>query len=70
MNNKYQLVKQKIEDLKSEIEYHNNLYYNEDKNEISDLEFDKKLRYLIELEKKYPEFKTSDSPSERVGGKI
>ena len=42
MNNKYQLVKQKIEDLKSEIEYHNNLYYNEDKNEISDLEFDKK----------------------------
>ena len=70
MNNKYQLVKQKIEDLKSEIEYHNNLYYNEDKNEISDLEFDKKLSYLIELEKKYPEFKTSDSPSERVGGKI
>ena len=40
MNIKYQLVKQKIEDLKSEIEYHNNLYYNEDKNEISDLEFD------------------------------
>ena len=70
MNNKYQLVNQKIEDLKSEIEYHNNLYYNEDKNEISDLEFDKKLSYLIELEKKYPEFKTSDSPSERVGGKI
>ena len=30
----------------------------------------KKLSYLIELEKKYPEFKTSDSPSERVGGKI
>ena len=70
MNNKYPIVKQKIEDLKSEIEYHNNLYYNEDKNEISDLEFDKKLSYLIELEKKYPEFKTSDSPSERVGGKI
>ncbi len=70
MNNKYPLVKQKIEDLKSEIEYHNNLYYNEDKNEISDLEFDKKLTYLIELEKKYPEFKTSDSPSQRVGGKI
>ena len=55
MNNKYPIVKQKIEDLKSEIEYHNNLYYNEDKNEISDLEFDKKLTYLIELEKhKYP----------------
>ena len=70
MNNKYPLVKQKIEDLKSEIEYHNNLYYNEDKNEISDLEFDKKLTYLIELEKKYPEFKTSDSPSQRVGGMI
>ena len=70
MNNKYPIVKQKIEDLKSEIEYHNNLYYNEDKNEISDLEFDKKLTYLIELEKKYPEFKTSDSPSQRVGGKI
>ena len=70
MNNKDQIVKQKIEDLKSEIEYHNNLYYNEDINEISDLEFDKKLSCLIELEKKYPEFKTNDSPSQRVGGTI
>ena len=70
MNSKDQLIKQKIEDLKSEIEYHNNLYYNEDINEISDLEFDKKLSYLIELEKKYPEFKTNDSPSQRVGGTI
>ena len=70
MNSKDPLIKQKIEDLKSEIEYHNNLYYNEDINEISDLEFDKKLSYLIELEKKYPEFKTNDSPSQRVGGTI
>ena len=70
MNSKDQIVKQKIEDLKSEIEYHNNLYYNEDINEITDLEFDKKLSSLIELEKKYPEFKTNDSPSQRVGGTI
>ena len=70
MNSKDQIVKQKIEDLKSEIEYHNNLYYNEDINEITDLEFDKKLSYLIELEKKYPKFKTNDSPSQRVGGTI
>jgi len=70
MNSKDQLIKQKIEDLKSEIEYHNNLYYNKDVNEISDLEFDKKLSYLIELEKKHPHFKTNDSPSQRVGGTI
>lgn len=39
-----------------------------DKPELSDEEYDKKLRELIDLEEKYPEFLKIDSPSQRVGG--
>ena len=55
--------------LKSEIERHNKLYYDNDSPEISDYEYDMLMRQLIELEQKYPEFDTVDSPSKRVGGK-
>jgi DNA ligase (NAD+) len=64
------LVKQKILLLREELEYHNQLYYNEHKNEISDFEYDQKINNLIDLEKKFPEFNSMNSPSIRVGGKI
>ncbi len=54
--------------LRFEIERHNYKYYVEAKPEISDLEFDKLMKKLIELEAAYPEFKSSDSPTQRVGG--
>lgn len=65
-----QEAKQKILELSKEIEYHNHLYYNESKQEISDFEFDQLLKSLIELEKEYPQFLFPDSPSQRVGGGI
>lgn len=63
-------VKNRIELLSKSINYHNNLYYQENKNEISDFEFDKLLEELIQLENQYPELKLPDSPSQRVGGTI
>ena len=59
----------KIEELKAEIEKNNKLYYEDDNPIISDYDYDMMMRQLISLEDKYPELKTPDSPSNRVGGK-
>ncbi|PSL07983.1 NAD-dependent DNA ligase LigA [Cecembia rubra] len=63
-------AKARIEELSNQINYHNHLYYQEDRIEISDFEFDKLLEELINLEKEYPEFLVPESPSQRVGGTI
>jgi DNA ligase (NAD+) len=60
----------RIADLSKLINYHNYLYYQEDRTEISDFEFDKLLDELIQLEKQFPQFLEPDSPSQRVGGTI
>ncbi|EGD49998.1 DNA ligase (NAD(+)) [Thermoanaerobacter ethanolicus JW 200] len=60
--------KRKGKRIKRKINYHNYRYYVLDQPEISDYEYDMLMRELIELEEKYPEFKTPDSPSQRVGG--
>ncbi len=61
-------AKKEIEKLRVEIERHNYKYYVEARPEISDFEFDKLMKRLIELEEAFPELKTPDSPSQRVGG--
>jgi DNA ligase (NAD+) len=53
--------------LRAEIERHNRLYYVEERPEISDTEFDMLFRELQELEERYPELRTPDSPTQRVG---
>lgn len=60
----------RIADLSKLINYHNYLYYQEDRTEISDFEFDKLLDELIQLEKQFPQFLEPESPSQRVGGTI
>ncbi|MFL6375238.1 MAG: NAD-dependent DNA ligase LigA [Pyrinomonadaceae bacterium] len=62
-------VKKEIEDLRREIEHHNELYYQHNAPEISDYEFDQLLERLKKLEAEYPELITPDSPTQRVGGK-
>ena len=69
MEEKKQLIQKRIEGLKEQIETHNHLYYDQDAPEISDFAYDQLMRELIDLETAYPEFKTLDSPSQRVGGK-
>jgi DNA ligase (NAD+) len=60
----------RIEELRKQIEYHNNLYYVLSKPEISDFEYDMLLNELITLEKKFPEFSDENSPTRRVGSDI
>ncbi len=62
-------VKTRIETLRQEIEEHNRRYYELDRPVIDDEAYDRLLRELIELETKYPDLKTPDSPSQRVGGR-
>jgi len=61
-------IKKEIEKLRKEIEYHNYRYYVLADPVISDDEYDKLMEKLIELEKKYPEFQSPDSPTQKVGG--
>jgi len=55
-------------ELRRLIDHHNYLYYVEAKPEISDLEFDKLLKELEDIEKAHPELITPDSPTQHVGG--
>jgi DNA ligase (NAD+) len=59
----------KIEALREKIRHHEYLYYVADNPEISDAEFDKLMRALKDLEAEHPELITTDSPTQRVGGK-
>lgn len=61
-------VKEEIDRLRREIEYHNKKYYDEDEPEISDYEYDKLTQRLKKLEKEHPEYVTDDSPTRKVGG--
>ncbi len=63
-------AKKRIQKLTDEINYHNDLYYQKHKTEISDREFDQLLEELIRLEAQFPDLKQPDSPSQRVGGTI
>ncbi|MDO4550603.1 MAG: NAD-dependent DNA ligase LigA [Planctomycetia bacterium] len=63
-------VEERILRLREEIKYYNHKYYNESISEISDREFDELLSELQELEERYPEFSTPDSPTQRVGGNV
>ena len=60
-------VKKRIVELKNILDNHNIAYYVHDNPTISDYEYDMILRELESLENEYPEFKTSDSPTQRVG---
>ena len=60
-------AKERIEQLRAEINHHNHLYYVLDSPEISDAEYDELMRELKQLEEEYPQFLTSDSPTQRVG---
>jgi DNA ligase (NAD+) len=62
-------VKERIEKLKKAINHHRYLYHVLDKPEISDAAFDALKNELEELEFKFPELITPDSPTQRVGGK-
>lgn len=57
----------KIETLREELHKHNYYYYVMDDPQISDAKYDKMIRELLELEVKFPELSSPDSPSMKVG---
>jgi DNA ligase (NAD+) len=61
-------IEERIQALRKKVEYHNYKYYVEDNPEISDLEFDRLMEELQDLEKQNPALITPDSPTQRVGG--
>lgn len=62
-------VKQRVEYLTEQLNYHNDRYYNMDSPEISDYEYDMMLNELEKIENEFPELKKENSPTNRVGGK-
>ncbi|QNM15302.1 NAD-dependent DNA ligase LigA [Fusobacterium hominis] len=60
-------IKDKIIKLRKDIKMYSDYYYSNDSSLISDIEFDKLMKQLKELEDEYPEYKDSSSPTEKVG---
>ncbi len=58
----------RAQQLRKELKYHNDLYYNQDAPEIDDFTYDKMMRELENLEAEFPELVTEDSPTQKVGG--
>nr|WP_315153698.1 NAD-dependent DNA ligase LigA [uncultured Flavobacterium sp.] len=63
-------IQDTIQQLRSELDQHNYNYYVLDQPQISDFEFDQKLKELQALEAEHPEFFDANSPTQRVGGTI
>jgi len=63
-------IQDTIQQLRSELDQHNYNYYVLDQPQISDFEFDQKLKELQALEAAHPDFFDSNSPTQRVGGAV
>ncbi len=61
-------AKKRITELRCEIEDHNRRYYEEAAPVIGDREYDDLYRELLELEKRFPQLASAESPTQRVGG--
>lgn len=68
MNNDSLNMKNRIEELRRMIEYHNHRYYVLDDPEITDPEYDQLFKELLSLEEQYPQFDHPASPTKKVGG--
>ena len=61
------LASKRSTELHEQLHFHNYRYYVLDDPKITDAEYDQLFRELLQLEEQYPELKTSDSPTQRVG---
>lgn len=61
-------IEQEIKELRAQIQHHNYQYHVLDQPEITDYEFDQLFQKLLDFEAQYPELKSANSPSQRVGG--
>ena len=63
-------IKTRLDELKEIISKANYEYYTMDNPTLSDYDYDMYMKELLDIEEKYPELKTPDSPSNRVGGEV
>ena len=63
-------VAAQVQTLRAFLTHHNHRYHTLDKPEISDAEYDRAFRELLDLEARFPLLRTSDSPTQRVGGTV
>ena len=61
-------AEKRIQELRDLVRYHSRLYYELDNPELDDYEYDLLYHELLDLEEKYPDLKTPDSPTQKVGG--
>ena len=69
MESEKETIKKRIDQLRRELDYHNYRYYVLDDPVVADAEYDRLMRELVDLEEKYPEFMSPNSPTQRVGAK-
>jgi len=70
MTNELSKARERICSLRAQIRRHDRLYYVENTPEITDQNYDRLMAELIELEKRFPEFCSPDSPTQRVGSEL
>lgn len=70
MGKNLEKIRREVEKLREEIRHHDYLYYILSQPEISDKEYDELVKRLKELEEKFPQFITIDSPTQRVSGGV
>jgi len=63
-------IKKQMQELAEALEYNSRLYYELDAPVITDEEYDRLFRQLVDLEKEYPQLADPNSPTQRVGGKV
>ena len=63
-------MKKRIQELVDELNQYRKEYYTEDQPTVSDSEYDKLYRELVELEKAHPELILPNSPTQEVGGLV
>ncbi|MCK4460720.1 MAG: NAD-dependent DNA ligase LigA, partial [candidate division Zixibacteria bacterium] len=63
-------ISAELKKLRAEVNRHNRLYYVDDNPAISDAEYDRLFDRLLEIERRFPELVTPESPSQRVGAPV
>lgn len=66
----FERASKRAKELRDLLNYHSHKYYVEDNPEIEDFEYDRLMRELSDIEDKFPELVTPDSPTRRVGGSV
>ena len=62
--------KKRLEELRAFVIYHNHRYHTLDAPEITDDEYNAAFQELLRLEERHPEWRSPDSPTNRIGGQV